>query len=269
MEAIEHIITDDSLARVNSRELADYLCHAYCRRGWCTFSWCGRQFRLEGGQCMIVPRRGDLFSLKEQSADFEVDVIYVSQSFIEQSTPQSNYGMRGHMALFENPVMPLTPSMSEVCAMNFDSIHRRLADVSHRFRHEALVNAVQTMIIDFFDFHANIYGSDSISLQQSQLMQQFIDMLEQGDFRQNRDIGYYADRLCVTSKHLSEVSKHVSGMPANYWITRYTALDIRRQLRNRRLSLTDIADMFGFSSPSHFSHYVQKNLGAKPSDFRN
>ena len=39
-------------------------------------------------------------------------------------------------------------------------------------------------------------------------------------------------------------------------------------LHDRSLSLTDIADMFGFSSPAHFSRYVQNNLGAKPSDLR-
>jgi AraC-like DNA-binding protein len=81
-------------------------------------------------------------------------------------------------------------------------------------------------------------------------------------------IGYYADHLCVTAKYLSEVSKKVSGLPANYWITRYTALDISRCLRDRSLRLTDIADMFGFSSMSHFTRYVVNNLGAKPSDFR-
>ena len=59
-----------------------------------------------------------------------------------------------------------------------------------------------------------------------------------GDFRQNRDIGYYADKLCVTSKYLSEVCKKVSGLPAAFWITRYTALDISRLLRDRSLSFT-------------------------------
>ena len=109
---------------------------------------------------------------------------------------------------------------------------------------------------------------DKISSQQHQLMEQFIEMLESGDFRQNREIGYYADKLCVTPKYLSEVSKRASGLPANYWITRYAALDISRLLRDRSLSFTDIADMFGFSSLSHFSRYVVNNLGAKPSDFR-
>ena len=68
------------------------------------------------------------------------------------------------------------------------------------------------------------------------------------------------DKFSHRPKYLSEVCKKVSGLPAAFWITRYTSLDISRLLRNRSLSFTDISDMFGFSSLSHFSRYVQTNL---------
>lgn len=265
---MQHIIIDNTLAKISSPDFTDYLCHAYCYAGFCMLERNGKTFRLEQGCCMIIARRGDLVKIVETSSDFRIDVIYVSQKFIELSTPQSNYGMRGQLALFRNPIMPLTPPQQEVCKQNFEAIKRRLAQVDHQFRHNALTNAVQCMIIDFFDFHAHLYGADKISSQSRQLMEQFIDMLERGDARKNRTIGYYADCLCVTPKYLSEVSKKVSGMPAAFWITRYTALDISRLLRDRTLSFTDISEMFGFSSLSHFSRYVQTNLGVKPSDFR-
>lgn len=268
METMQHIIIDDTLKRISDSQFAGYLCHAYCYEGHCTFARHGKQFRLEAGDCLIVPRRGDLVRDVNESEDFRVSVIYVTQEFIEVSTPQSNYGMKGHLALFENPIMRLTPEMQERCAANFENICQRLAQPQHHFYREVLISAIQTMILDFYDFHAELYGFDRISTQHYQLMNQFIELLENGDYRQYRDIGYYADKLCVTSKYLSEVSKKASGLPANYWITRYTSLDISRCLRDRSLSFTDIADMFGFSSPGHFSRYVQNNLGAKPSDFR-
>ncbi len=268
MEAKRDIIFDDTLERVGDELFAGYICHALCQEGHCTFSHAGRAFTLAAGDCMIVARRGDLITDLHASEDFSVKVIYVTQEFIEVSTPQSNYGMRGHLALFENPVMHLTPEMRERCAANFATISHRLTQVGHHFQREVLIAAVQTMILDFFDFHAELYGFDKLSTQYHQLMGQFLELLERGDYRANREIGYYADKLCVTAKYLSEVSKKVSGLPAAYWITRYTALDISRQLRDRSLSLTDIADMFNFSSPGHFTRYVIKNLGARPVDFR-
>lgn len=268
MDPIQHIIIDDTLTRISSPAFAHYLCHAYCHAGHCILQRNGMTFRFEQGCCMIIARRGDLVSIVETSPDFCVDVIYVTQEFIELSTPQSNYGMRGQLALFQNPVIPLTPPQQEVCRHNFEAVKRRLSQVDHLFRHAALVNAVQCMIIDFFDFHARLYGADRITSQSRELMEQFITMLERGDFRTNRSLSYYADSLCVTSKYLSEVSKKISGMPAAFWITRYTSLDISRLLRDRSLSFTDISDMFGFSSLSHFSRYVQTHLGMKPSDLR-
>ena len=276
---IQHIIIDNTLRRIGDTAFADYLCHAYCYGGHCTFERPrvggqgpgmrnGQTFRFEPGDCMIIARRGDLVMNLQESDDFQVDVIYVTQKFIELSTPQSNYGMRGQLSLFQNPIMKLTPEQQAVCRMNFEAVKRRLKQTEHRFRHDALMNAVECMIIDFFDFHAQLYPADKISSQQHQLMEEFMAMLERGDFRQNRDIGYYADKLCVTPKYLSEVCKKVSGLPAAFWITRYTSLDISRLLRDRSLTFTDISDMFGFSSLSHFSRYVQANLGAKPSDFR-
>ena len=268
MNTMQHIIIEDTLTRIGDSRFAGYLCHAYCHQGFCTFVKDGKLFRFEAGDCFIMPRRGDLVEQITESDDFVVDVIYITQEFIEISTPQSNYGMKGHFALFENPIMKLLPRQQEVCSRNFEAVKRRLSEINHRFRHDALVNAVQCMIIDFFDFHAELYGVDKISSQQSQLMNQFVELLERGDYRENRDIGYYADILCVTPKYLSEVSKKVSGLPAAFWIMRYTALDISRMLRDRSLTFTQISEMFGFSSLSHFSRYVVKNLGAKPSEFR-
>lgn len=268
METVQHIIVDDTLARIGEENFFGYLCHAYCYQGHCTFEYNYRPYRFEEGDCMIIPCRPELLRHLQESSDFVVTVISVTQEFIQVATPQSNYGMRGHLSLFENPIMRLSSEQQVRCANNFEVICKRLAQPQHHFYRDVLINAIQTMILDFFDFHAELYGEDRISSQYHQLMEQFIGMLEHGDFRKNREISYYADKLCVTSKYLSEVSKKVSGLPANYWITRYAALDISRLLRDRNLSFTDISDMFGFSSLSHFSRYVQNNLGAKPTDFR-
>lgn len=127
-----------------------------------------------------------------------------------------------------------------------------------------LIASTQMLILDFFDFHSHLYGEDNISVQNASIMSRFLNMLENGTFREHREVTYYADCLCVTSKYLSEVSKKVSGYTANYWINRYTTLDISRLLRDKSLTFVRISDMFGFSSPAYFSRYVQQHLGVNP-----
>ena len=160
--------------------------------------------------------------------------------------------------------MHLTPEQQIVCRRDFDSLELRIKDTEHRFYREVLINAMQAAILDFFDFHARIYGESDISTQNASVMSRFLKMLEEGTYREHREVADYADRLCVTSKYLSEVSKKVSGYAANYWINRYTILDITRLLRDKSLTFVQISDMFGFSSPAYFSRYVQQHLGMKP-----
>lgn len=264
---MQDVFFEHTLINVGDGTKGGYLCHAYCHEGECSFSFNGRGYVMRGGDCLIV-RRCELLKDICESSDFKVVVVYVTEQFITICTPQSNYGTRGGLALFNNPIMHLTAEMQEVCALDFDYIRRRLALSTHKFHRDAMINAVQAMIIDFFDFHATLYGhDDTVTQQYSSLMNKFLALLERGDFRKNREVAYYADILCVTPKYLSEVSKKVSGYPAAYWITRYTSLDIARLLRSKRLTITEISDMFGFSSEAYFCRYVQKYLGAPPSSF--
>ena len=106
------------------------------------------------------------------------------------------------MEVIQNIIIDDT--QQEQCKQNFDNIRHRLADGSHHFHREILQNAVTAMILDFFDFNASTRGFDRITAQYQQLMDQFLNMLEHGDFRKNRDIGYYADKLCVTPKYHPE-----------------------------------------------------------------
>lgn len=264
---MEQVIIKDTLLEFGTGTYSDYLLHALCLGGRCSFVFNDRPFVFGENDCLIV-RKGRLVEKVECSGDFRVKAVYVTPVFIEACTPQSNYGMKGQLSLFLNPVMRLDARQSERLLSDIRNIENRLHDSSHRFYREMMINAVQTMILDFFDFHAALYGEEEITAPYARTMQRFISMLERGDYRLHRDIGYYASELCVAPKYLSEISNKVSGYPANYWINRYTILDISRLLKDKSLTIVHISDMFGFSSPAYFSRYVRTYLGLNPSEYR-
>lgn len=261
------VIIEDNLNGIGTVKYQDYLAHAICTGGSCRFIFNGKEFDFNKGDLIIV-RKGKLMEKIMPSEDFRVKVVYVTSGFIVLSTPQSNYGTKGQLALFLNPVMRLTPEQQEVCLKDFETLEFRLKDTDNHFYRDIIINTVQTMILDFFDFHSHLHGEDNVSTQNALLMNRFLGMLENGEYRKNREVTYYADKLCVSSKYLSEVSKKVSGYAANYWINRYTVLDISRMLRDKSLTFVQISDMFEFSSPNYFSRFVQHNLGMSPTDYR-
>ncbi len=268
MEQQKDLIITDRLDDIGTHPYREYLGHALCLGGSCHLVFNGAELEMKQGDLMIV-RRGKLVEKIKPEKDFRVVIVYVSSKLIELSTPQSNYGMKGQLALFLNPIMNLTATQFEQCKRNFDDLQIRMLQTEHKFYNDLMVNKVQAMIIDFFDFHATLYEETDVSTQYATLMNRFLSLLESGEYRSHREVTWYADKLCVTSKYLSEVSKAVSGYAANFWINRYTALDISRLLRDKTLSFVQISDMFHFSSPAYFSRYVLHNLGVNPTEYRN
>lgn len=249
----------------NSNE--EYLAHLLCLEGSCLYRFNGKIYELKRADLSIIRKR-EYIEYIQNSPDFRCKIIYARSSFIDLCAPQTNYGIRGSMALFLNPIMHLDEEQFERCQRDYELLESRLADRKHLFWHETLANAMQAAILDFFDFHASIYGNHDITTQQSLIISRFIEMLDRGTYRTHREVSYYADKLCVTPKYLSEVLKKVSGFGANYWINRYTALDISRLLRDKTLTFVQISDIFNFSSPAYFSRYVQRTLGLNPTQYR-
>jgi AraC-like DNA-binding protein len=183
--------------------------------------------------------------------------------------PLSNYGTRGHMMLFNDPVMHLNARQAERCKENMEYVRTRCAEKEHRFYLDLTLNAVQAMIIDFFDFHAEIYAeSNDLTHQNAHLMNRFLEMLERGDYRSHRDIAYYADQLCVTPKYLSRLLRETLDCKPSDIISLYTEKAIEYRLRFTDMTMQQIADDLKFANPSFFGKYVKEHLGMTPLEYR-
>lgn len=265
---MEQIFFSHTLNEIGTGEYARYLAHAFCTAGSCEFLFNNIEHTMQAGDLLIV-RKSNRVEKVRPSEDFAVSVIYASPEFIALSTPpQSNYGSKGQLALYLDPVMHLTPAMQRTCQHDFALVEQRLGRSESPFYHQILVATMQLTILDFFDFHAELYKEEDVSTQNASIMFRFIELLEKGEVYKSREVAYYADRLFITPKYLSEVTNKVSGHSANYWIDRYTVAEVSRLLRDKSLTFVDISDRLHFSSPAYFSRYVQQHLGMSPSAFR-
>ena len=262
-----NIIIDDNLNGLLDGRLEEYVAHFYCIEGSCEVVFNEKRLTFGKGDCMIIIVPSMVSDVKS-STDFQVKAIYTSHPFLESCAPRNNHAIKGTLALYVDPVWHLNEKERQICEHNFQQVEKRLADTDHAYHRDLMISVVQTLFLDFYNFQVRIFGKSDIQEQKASIMLRFIQMLQEGVYREHREVSYYADKLCVTSKYLSEVSKKTSGFSANYWINRFTVIEINRLLKDRSLSFVEISERLYFSSPAYFTHYVQNYLGDSPSAHR-
>lgn len=101
----------------------------------------------------------------------------------------------------------------------------------------------------------------------TQLARQFHLSVEQ-HFREERDLADYARDLGVTTNHLHDVVREVTGQSAGQILRERRLLDAKRLLSHTDLSVSEIGYQLGFRDPSHFSRFFRQAEDLTPAEFR-
>ncbi|SFW88195.1 AraC family transcriptional regulator [Chitinophaga sancti] len=99
------------------------------------------------------------------------------------------------------------------------------------------------------------------------LVYRFLQLLPM-HFREEHEVGFYAGKLFVNAKYLTQALKEKTGKTARDFITEMIILDARVMLDNPALSVSQVAESLGFSDQFHFSHFFKKHTGHTPSRYR-
>ena len=88
-------------------------------------------------------------------------------------------------------------------------------------------------------------------------------------FREHRDVGFYAAKVCLTPKHFSTVVRQETGHTAAWWIHRQVVSEAKNLLTMRPdLNIQAVADQLGFADQATFSRYFHRETGLYPTEFR-
>ncbi len=121
-----------------------------------------------------------------------------------------------------------------------------------------------------------IYSNNSCGLHPRQLDEQHPGVCRWRDFKKLVDTRYaewhkvkeYAAALHVSSKHLSQTVKEITGKSAKEAIQSRLLLEAKRLLLHTDLTVKEIALRLGFAEPLHFSAFFKKQTGLSATEFR-
>ena len=130
---------------------------------------------------------------------------------------------------------------------------------------------VPTAIRNAHDFiHSQVVyakDTDEKSRRSIDLYNTFVSLVAE-NYRKAHDVAFYADKLCITPRYLSQVTDRVVGKPPKQIIADYLMNEAKRYLETTRLNIQEIADKLGFSSGAFFCKFFKAQENTSPSEYR-
>ena len=125
----------------------------------------------------------------------------------------------------------------------------------------------------FIGFHEYLqrnpqYRPDEVkSYRIRELFNRFMMLLEK-DYKISRDVNYYAEKMNISSKYLTNIVSQVTGHTPKTIIDQYVILQLKLHLKRSTQSIKEMAWEFHFADVSFFCRYFKKHTGLTPQQIR-
>lgn len=155
----------------------------------------------------------------------------------------------------------------------FMLIKDEISNQEHIFRKEKLLSLVSILFIDLLNVFVKNNGQlPAFNLsgetgRKVKLSRDFFGLVKEYS-REQRQVGFYADKLCITPKYLTFLLKQSTGKSANEWITNAVIAEAKSLLRNSGNSIKEVAYTLNFANQSFFGKYFKKIVGVSPKDYQ-
>lgn len=218
---------------------------------------------------LIILLPGQFVSFSEPSEDFLTVTMSVSSSLFSDSlsgvprfSPHFFFYMRSHYWY------PQTEQdISRI--YNYLSMIKDKVTSKDVYRRELIIHLLRYLYLELF----NAYQKESTLMttrkdtRKEELANKFFGLIMK-HFKENKDVAFYADKLCITSKYLTMVIKETSGKSAKDWIVEYIILEIKALLKNTSLNIQEIAIKTNFANQSSLGRFFRKHTGMSLSQYR-
>ena len=111
-------------------------------------------------------------------------------------------------------------------------------------------------------------GSAKAAQPRSHLIAAEFKALVNTHYATQRGLAFYADKLCISPKHLAETIKEATGKRAVAWLADAVLLEAQVLLLNPALTIGQVADTLHFADQSTFGRFFRNNAGVSPAAYR-
>jgi len=213
---------------------------------------------------------GSFMEIIEFSNDFKGAIMAVAPGFINFSD-DIKMGMTVFRHAASVPLYKFNEKHMKETEEIYRMMKRKLLDKNFLFR-EQVAKAYLALFLyngfqSFYERSQMTQERDARS-RKDDLFAKFIDTVQK-HYRENRQVIFYAEKLCISPKYLSSVIHDYSGKYATQWIDEYVIMDAKALLRSSNNTIKEICSILNFANQSLFAKYFKQHTGMTPREFRN
>ncbi len=224
----------------------------------------------------IIPQNSLLLTFPEQiiqnlgsSDDFSGLFIAISPQFIDRTFKSLKELLPFMLYAKENPCMELTDKEVESIKEYHAFLWRKVKMSNNIYRREVTKGLLLALFYEIYNIiaHKQPLENNKAKSRKEELFKKFIFEVSE-NYKNERTVSFYANKLCLTPKHLSGVVKEVSGKTAGEWIDNLVILEARTLLKSTEMSIQEIAEHLHFANQSFFGKYFKHYVGVSPKEYR-
>lgn len=223
----------------------------------------------EGSFITVIPN--SIIYISDMSDDFMFDAVAFSRGFTQDGRVVRDIFSRLE-SVIKQPVV-LLESDEQAWMQEFYSLFRKTYDyvsTNSTAYTSIITNMLETLLCvvsAIYDRYRSITASKTISRKEEIVHSYFQLVLKHYD--KERSVGFYADKLCITSTYLNALVKEVRGETASQIITNAVILYAKSRLKDTTDTVQQISDQLNFPNSSFFAKYFKREVGISPSEYRN
>ena len=227
----------------------------------------GMLFFNQPGNIMRINER-----MGETGEDYHYVCVLFSKEFMQDLMLDVNRIFTRNFSFVEHPCIELDANQDEQLHQHAD-LMISLARSNTPF----LAECVRSILSSVFYYMAGVWAQktenasadeDKSTSKSRALVDNFLKLLSEYH-TVHRNVGFYADKLCLTPKYLSRVIRDTTGKSAPEWIDTYVILEAKNLLKHSGLAIKEIVFQLNFPNQSVFYKFFKARTGMTPTEYRN
>lgn len=238
----------------------------FCRKGTANIEIDLIPYELVANTQLIIIA-GSIVHNISNSDDFKISYITFKHEVYDEATAQLEPSFT--FFLKEYPCVQL--GEKKINKMNYlvEAMEDFYNEKNNCFRVKIFKNNIQSFLLDVYDKTRTLFKiekSEEVG-RREELFIKFIHLIHKY-CPQQREVGFYAEKLCITSRYLSSITQNVADKSAKYIIDKHAIQRIKIMLKYSNMSIQDISYELNFPNQSFFSRYFKKHTGMSPLEYR-